>query len=131
MLDTVEVSTHPTVLGYQAACDYTLDFLKAHLDGDSSRLSERMTQGTVAIAESLAVTAELLPAEKAPPTAEQLQAMLEDGEIDSAVAVCERFGLPTAATPVLSEVVYNALGYRFLQRGSFPPQHSPARSMKN
>src|SRR5688572_16580743 len=71
-----------TKTGFEWACRYSLHFLKAYLKGDSRSLAVIEDSSNVNVPKGI-LTVERKTNLKAPPTARQLQAMVEENGVQS------------------------------------------------
>ena len=102
---------------YGAVCEYALDFFDGHLNGSEERLAalalppsgHGLDPGIAAIT--------MMDAGQRPPTQDEFMAMLQDGRVDTAVAIYEKFSVEQPDMELFPEAQMNMMGYRYLQRG--------------
>jgi tetratricopeptide (TPR) repeat protein len=102
---------------YPSICEYTLNFFKAHLENDETSLA--LLGGSPAnlgLSEDTATIA-AVGAGQRPPTQEEFMDILQDGEVDTALAIYEKFSVEDPDLVLFPEAQMNMMGYRYLQRG--------------
>jgi tetratricopeptide (TPR) repeat protein len=90
---------------YGAICRHVKTFFAGHLNGSE----ESLDAGTAALT--------VMDAGQRPPTQDEFMAMLQDGHVDTAVAIYEKFTSEQPDLVLFPEAQMNMMGYRYLQQG--------------
>ena len=102
---------------YEAACRYVLHFFAGHLNGSAESLAFLgRPPAENGLAPGLASAGKMDAVER-PPTQDEFMAMLDQGKVDVATGLYEKFKSLDSATPFFAEAAMNVMGYRHLQRG--------------
>jgi hypothetical protein len=102
---------------YGAICRYASSFFDAHLRGSEESLAAlALTPSDHGLAPGIA-TLTIMDAGQRPPTQDEFMAMLQDGHVDTAAAIYEKFRAEEQDIELFPEAQMNMMGYRYLQRG--------------
>jgi tetratricopeptide (TPR) repeat protein len=102
---------------YPDLCEYALHFFKAHLGHDETGLASLDDSPAVRGMEEDIVTLTAMASRQRPPTQDEFMGILQDGRVDTAVAIYEGLRQEDPDIVLFPEAQMNIMGYRFLQRG--------------
>jgi dienelactone hydrolase len=102
---------------YSAICEYAFDFFDGHLNGGEAGLAALALSPSRHGLDPGTATMTMMDAAQRPPTQDEFMAMLQDGHVDTAVAIYEKFSSQQPDLVVFPEAQMNMMGYRYLQRG--------------
>lgn len=108
---------HPAPGIYGGLCEYALNFFDGHLNGRQESLDFLAAPPADHGMDPAAVTLTRTRARQRPPTQDEFMAILQDGQVDTAVAMYERFSAEEPDLVFFPEAQMNMMGYRYLQRG--------------
>jgi tetratricopeptide (TPR) repeat protein len=105
---------------YPITCKYALTFFDAHLNStDESLAFLEHSPADVGI-DPGRVTLRRMAGLERPPTQDEFMAMLQEGHVDTAVALYEKFTAAESDLVLFPEANMNMMGYRYLQQGMVP-----------
>jgi dienelactone hydrolase len=102
---------------YSAICEYAFDFFDGHLNGSEASLADLTLPPSSHGLDPGAAAMTMMDAGQRPPTQDEFMAMLQDGHVDTAVAIYEKFSSQQPDLVQFPEAQMNMMGYRYLQRG--------------
>ena len=102
---------------YAAICRYTSDFFDGYLNGNDESLAALTLPLPDHGLEPGIATLTIMDAGQRPPTQDEFMAMLQDGHVDTAVAIYEKFSSEQPGLVSFPEAQMNMMGYRYLQGG--------------
>jgi hypothetical protein len=102
---------------YGVLSRYALNFFAAHLNGSEEALAFLAASPAEHVMEPDDVTLARMDAGQRPPTQDEFMAILQEGHVDTAVAIFEKFGAEEPDLVLFPEAQMNMMGYRYLQRG--------------
>jgi tetratricopeptide (TPR) repeat protein len=102
---------------YGAICEYALSFFDGHLNGREASLASLAVSPSEHGLDPGMATMTMMDAGQRPPTQDEFLAMLQDGHVDTAVAIYEKFSAEQPDLMLFPEAQMNMMGYRYLQRG--------------
>jgi tetratricopeptide (TPR) repeat protein len=110
-------ATAPDAEIYDATCRYVLHFLDAHLNGtEASAAFLARSPAENGLDPGRTVVARL-DGDQRPPSPDEFQAILADGNVQVAVDLYDKFRALDPDLVLFREGTMNITGYRFLQRG--------------
>ena len=113
--DTDDVASD--MAAYRAISGYTLDFFDGYLNrNDASLTSLALPPSEHGLPPGTAILT-VTEAGQRPPTQDEFMAMLQEGHVDTAVAIYERFSSEQPDLVLFPEAQMNMMGYGYLQRG--------------
>lgn len=101
---------------YQTVCRFVRDFFKAHLNGDEQALAF-LTEPPPDVGGPDFLALSFLPGQEVPPTRQQFVDIMQDGRVELAVELYEKYRQQDPGLVLFPEAAANVIGYRFLQRG--------------
>ncbi len=101
---------------YQTVCRFVRDFFKAHLNGDEQALAFLKESPPDAGGPDF-LTLSFLPGQEVPPTRQQFVDIIQNGQVELAVELYEKYRQQDPGLIFFPEAAANVIGYRFLQRG--------------
>jgi dienelactone hydrolase len=107
----------PDPASYGAICAYALNFFDGHLNGRQEALEFLAAGPSDHGMDPAGVTLTKMLAGQRPPTQNEFMAILQDGLVDTAVAIHEKFSVEEPDLVLFPEAQMNMMGYRYLQRG--------------
>jgi hypothetical protein len=102
---------------YHNVCRYVLNFFDAHLNGKEESLAYLARSPSENGMGPDQVTVRRLEAHERPPTQDEFFAILEEGRVETAGELYEKFRAIEPELILFPEAAMNLAGYRFLQRG--------------
>jgi len=105
---------------YGVPCAYAFNFFDGHLNGREESLASLAASPSDHGLDPGTATLTMMDAGQRPPTQDEFMAILQDGHVDTAVTIYEKFGTEEPDLVLFPEARMNMMGYRYLQRGMVP-----------
>ena len=102
---------------YRAVCEYAASFFDGHLNGSEESLAATELPPSDHGLGPGTATLSTMDAGQRPPTQDEFMAMLQDGHVDTAVAIYEKFSAEQPDLVLFPEAQMNMMDYRYLQSG--------------
>lgn len=105
---------------YGVPCAYAFNFFDGHLNGRQESLELLVASPGAHGLGAGTATLTMMTAGQRPPTQDEFMAILQEGRVDTAVAIYEKFRSEEPDLVFFPEAQMNMMGYRYLQRGMVP-----------
>jgi tetratricopeptide (TPR) repeat protein len=116
-LSTLFVPNETDRRAYESACRYMLNFFDAHLNGSEGARAFLASEPGANGLDTAQTSYSHMPGRQVPPTQDQFIAILQEGGVEQAVEIFEKFRAEDPGLMLFEEYACNFAGYGYLQRG--------------